>query len=380
MTIRVWERYGRLRIYVHARGLEVGWSEPRTGRFDLAEPAMAALFWAEVETECQRLTQAGKLESPAPAGPLPVRRVWVPASSPRPPGRRAFSRPVGRARSAATARSMAASGAAGSRAPAELSQADPAPAAISPAALVPAQRLATPAESAPAESAPAEAGPHWVVRDPDWDDLAANRPGDSARARARQLRREHPVRSAAADLLGRGSAASMFAAGAKGERAVGRALDRWAARRGWRVLHAVPVGRNGADIDHVIIGPFGVVTVNTKTSGTSVWVGEYGMTVGGKTVDYLPKSRAEARRARQLLSKAAGTPVPVASVIVFVGVSRFSMTRGGPADVAVLRSPRGLRRWLRQQPPVLEEQAVSLLYEVARKPATWQPGPPPRRR
>jgi hypothetical protein len=358
---------------VHARGLEVGWSEPRTGRFDLAEPAMAALFWAEVEAECQRLTQVGKLESPAPVGPLPVRRVWVPALSPRPPGRRESSRPVGRARSAATARSVAASAMAGSRAPAEASQADPAdPAlaepAVSPVALVPAPRLATPAET----------GQHWVVRDPDGDDLAANRPGDSARARARQLRREHPVRSAAADLLGNGSVARRFAAGAKGERAVGRALDRWAARRGWRVLHAVPVGRNGADIDHVIIGPFGVVTVNTKTSGTSVWVGEYGMTIGGKAVDYLRKSRAEARRARQLLSKAAGTGVPVASVIVFVGVRRFSMTRGGPADVAVLRSPRALRRWLRKQPQVLEEQSVSLLYEVARKPATWQPAPPPR--
>jgi hypothetical protein len=333
---------------VHARGLEVGWSEPRTGRFDLAEPGMAALFWAEVETECQRLTQAGELESLAPDGPLPVRRVWVPASSsPRPPGRRGSSRPVSPARSAVTARStIAASAIAGSRAAAAL-----------PAALVPAPRLATPA----------------------WGDLAVNRPGDSARGRARQLRREHPVRSAAADLLGTGSVARRFAAGAKGERAVGRALDRWAARRGWRVLHAVPVGRNGADIDHVVIGPFGVVTVNTKTSGTSVWVGEYGMTIGGKTVDYVRKSRAEARRARQLLSKAAGTGVPVASAIVFVGVRRFSVTGGGPADVAVLRSPRALRRWLRQQPPVLGEQAVSLLYEVARKPAAWQPAPAARR-
>ena len=38
--------------------------------------------------------------------------------------------------------------------------------------------------------------------------------------------------------------------------------------------------RAGADIDHVVIASFGVVTVNTKTTKTRVWVGEYGMTVG----------------------------------------------------------------------------------------------------
>jgi hypothetical protein len=57
---------------------------------------------------------------------------------------------------------------------------------------------------------------------------------------------------------------------------VGRKLNRWAAAAGWHVLHAVPIGTRGTDIDHVVIGPFGLVTVNTKTTSTSVWVGEFG--------------------------------------------------------------------------------------------------------
>jgi hypothetical protein len=207
---------------------------------------------------------------------------------------------------------------------------------------------------------------------PDPDDLAGRRPGAAALARSRQLRRERPLLSTAADLLGRRSPARLFAIGAKGERVVGRRLDRWAGRRGWQVLHAVPVGRQGADIDHVVIGPFGVVTVNTKATGTSVWVGEHGMKVGGTTVDYLRKSRAEAARAGRLLGLAAGGRVPVRAAIVFVGARRFAVARGGPRDVAVLRDPAALRRWLRRQGAVLAPERVAEVYAAARRPATWQ--------
>jgi hypothetical protein len=116
-----------------------------------------------------------------------------------------------------------------------------------------------------------------VIPDREGDDLARNAPGSSASARARELRREHPLLTSAAAALGIRTSAQQFAAGARGERTVGRQLNRWAARYGWHVLHAVPVGRRGADIDHVVIGPFGVVTVNTKATSTAAWVGEYGL-------------------------------------------------------------------------------------------------------
>ena len=227
-------------------------------------------------------------------------------------------------------------------------------------------------EAAAPPDPPAAAAEHWIVRDPGWDDLARNVPGASARARARELRRDHPLRTSAAALLGIRTSARSFAAGARGERTVGRQLSRWAARYGWHVLHAVPVGQRGADIDHVIIGPFGVVTVNTKTTGTAVWVGEYALTIGGKSVDYLRKSRTEASRAARLLSRATGLSVPVQPAIVFVGAQRVTVRRGGPADVAVLAAPRLLRRWLRRQPAALPPGQVEAIYQAARRPATWQ--------
>jgi hypothetical protein len=144
------------------------------------------------------------------------------------------------------------------------------------------------------------------------------------------------------------------------------------------VLHAIPVGNRGTDIDHVVIGPFGMVTINTKTTRTSVWVGEFGILVGRTKVDYLRKSRAEARRAGLLISRAAGWPVPVQPAIVFVGARRFTTRRGGPADVAVLPSARALRRWLRKQPAVLGPGQVAAIYATARRPSTWQRRAKPR--
>ena len=314
LNSRVWRRYGQLRIYVSADNGPVGWFDPRTGRFQLSQPGLRDEFWAEVRAECQRLLADGHIKEPA----------FPPEASPAAPQQPSPVMPVS-------------------------------------------QPLAGP-------PAPGErwSGQHGVGRDPDSDDLARNEPGASASARARELRREHPLLTSAAAVLGIRTSAQSFADGARGERTVGRQLSKWAARYGWYVLHAVPVGRRGADIDHVVIGPFGVITVNTKTTVTAVWVGEYGLTVGGKSVDYLRKSRSEASRAGRLLDRATGLSVPVQPAIVFVGARRVAIRRGGPADVAVLPSPRALRQWLRKQAPVLEPSQVDAIYEAARRPASWQ--------
>ena len=309
LNSRVWRRYGQLRIYVSVDKDPVGWFDPRTGRSQLSQPRWHDEFWAAVRGECQRLLADGHISEPE-----------------LPPG---------------------ASPAVQREPPPEMPVAQP-------------------------ETRPPASGPHWVVRDPEWDDLARNAPGASASARARELRREHPLLTSAAAMLGVRTSAEQFAAGARGERTVGRQLNRWATRYGWHVLHAVPVGQRGADIDHVVIGPFGVVTVNTKTTGTAVWVGEYGLTIGGKPVDYLRKSRREASRASRLLHRATGLEVPVQSAIVFVGARRVTVRRGGPPDVAVLPTPRALSRWLRKQPPALRPDLVETIYETARRPASWQ--------
>ncbi len=64
--------------------------------------------------------------------------------------------------------------------------------------------------------------------------------------------------------------------------------------------------------------------------------------------------------------------MPVQAAIVFVGARKVTVRGGGPADVAVLPTPRALRHWLHSRPPVLQPGQVEALYEAARRPGSWQ--------
>jgi len=76
-------------------------------------------------------------------------------------------------------------------------------------------------------------------------------------------------------------------------------LDRLRRRSSeWRVLHSVPVGTGRGDIDHVLIGRPGVVTINTKhhRAGRLALNGDE-LIVNGRPTDHIPKARREAERA-----------------------------------------------------------------------------------
>lgn len=92
------------------------------------------------------------------------------------------------------------------------------------------------------------------------------------------------------------------------------------------VLHAVPVGAGSSDIDHVLIGPAGVFTVNTKNhSGQSVWVAGQTMMVAGKKQRHLYNASHEAERAAKLLTRAVNQAVDVCGVVVVVAPKRLTI-------------------------------------------------------
>jgi hypothetical protein len=95
--------------------------------------------------------------------------------------------------------------------------------------------------------------------------------------------------------------------GAAGEIRVGVQLDKLTRRDPrWHTLHSVPVGTRGSDIDHVVIGPGGVFTINTKHHpGAEIWVGGDTVLVNGVRQAYVRNSRHEAERAGRLLSRRA---------------------------------------------------------------------------
>jgi Nuclease-related domain. len=63
------------------------------------------------------------------------------------------------------------------------------------------------------------------------------------------------------------------------------------------VFNDVPIGQLGANIDHVVVGPGGTFTVNTKNRSGKVWLAPRTLLVNGIKTDYLPKAAGEAARA-----------------------------------------------------------------------------------
>lgn len=246
------------------------------------------------------------------------------------------------------------------RAAVEQAVARPVPAAGR--AVVPAESVVPPPDREPAP-------PDVVARV--CTDLADNRPGQAARRQAVALRRSAPVRTFVERLLGLHTEERSWRVGADGEEAVAARLRRLDAD--WRVLHAVPVGTRGSDIDHVVIGPAGVFTVNTKHHPRSrVWVGGDTVLVGGTRQPYVRNSRHEARRASRLLTAACGFPVAAVGLVAVVG-ARDLTVRSQPAggDVHLL-SGRTIDRWLRSRPVgVLTAAQVGAVHERARRSTTW---------
>ncbi|MEV6313761.1 nuclease-related domain-containing protein [Streptomyces sp. NPDC051776] len=201
---------------------------------------------------------------------------------------------------------------------------------------------------------------------PPEDDLALNRPGDAVRARANELAPSR-VRYALGKLVGRQSEADSWMKGLKGEKTIGGELERLT-RRGWRVLHSIPLPGE-VDIDHLLLGPGGVFSINTKRHpGAQVWVGDESVKIGNKPYPYVRKSRHEARRAAKALTRACGFEVVVHPVLAFVGTAKVTVVPSLD-DVRVLRDREFAA--LGPMTGVLHPSTLDAIYAMARSRRTW---------
>jgi hypothetical protein len=199
------------------------------------------------------------------------------------------------------------------------------------------------------------------------DDLAVNPPGASLRD---LLDESDPglLQRMISRVLRRPTERDSWRKGLEGERRVGAELNRLG-RHGWRVLHSIPLA-NKVDIDHLLIGPGGVFSINTKHHHKrAVWVGDDSVKVDhGKPAPYARKSRAEANRVVRVLERYCDFPVPVEPVLVIVGVSelkvvatQLSVRVYEERQVAALAPLSG----------VLTADQVEQVYSVARHRQAW---------
>lgn len=205
-----------------------------------------------------------------------------------------------------------------------------------------------------------------------WTDLIHNAAGAAARKEAVRQRQAAPVRTFMARALRIHTDERAWRVGADGEEKVAAQLVKLAKRdQRWRYLHAIPVGKKGSDIDHFVVGPGGVYTLNAKRHpGANLWIGGNTFMVNGHRQDYVRNSRFEAERAAKLLTRACGRPVHVTAVIVPVDAKSITI-KTKPADVGVVNR-MSLVKWLRERGSVLDPEAIELIFAAARRSTTWE--------
>lgn len=203
--------------------------------------------------------------------------------------------------------------------------------------------------------------------------LITNKAGASARQQADELRAAEPVRTRLARLLKVHTDERAYRIGADGEEEVGRRLDKLDPSK-WLALHDIIRNHTGTNVDHLVIGPAGVFSLNTKHHPKGkVVVTEKGLRVNGYRTNYLPVAVSEAAKVGQVLERAVGHPVAIRPVIVIMGAELEA--RSATPDVDVIRR-RDLPKWFTRLPEVLGKAQTQDLMAAAGRPSTWKPAPP----
>lgn len=150
--------------------------------------------------------------------------------------------------------------------------------------------------------------------------------------------------------------------GREGERVVGQYLEGLRGQ-GYRVFHDV-VG-DGFNVDHVLIGPAGVFSVETKTRSkpagdARVQFDGIQLAVAGFEPDRDPivQAKAQASWLRELLGESTGKAFRVRPVVLFPGW--FVEQKGTSAREVWVLNPKALRAFIDREPRVLGEEEIRL--------------------
>ncbi|MFI9319659.1 nuclease-related domain-containing protein [Kitasatospora aureofaciens] len=226
----------------------------------------------------------------------------------------------------------------------------------------------TPAKATPARVPQPRAEVPFLPPMREEDDLAQNLPGAGLESLVRAGEEKYKLLVRLAAKLSRqrlGDSSTLR--GLEGEQIVGSRLGALKTA-GWKVLHGVPLP-SGSDIDHVVIGPPGVFTVNSKHHpGATVWVGDKVVKVNRNGFPYVENSEFEANRTARLLTEWCGFDVPVHPVIAIVGAQKITL--GAEPGVTVVDGEQ-IASVLSSRPAVLSPNRVDRVFTIARHRYVW---------
>ena len=149
---------------------------------------------------------------------------------------------------------------------------------------------------------------------------------------------------------------------------------------GWTVLHSVPIGTGGRDIDHVVVGPPGVFVINSKDHrGKSIWAGGYGLKVDGqKRSGYIQGVLKDIAIAEDKLSRGTGFTVEVRGAISFISPRTLKVTAppGSAEHPIIVTSDDYIASKLRAFRQEYSEEQIARIVEAAADPFTWMKAAP----
>jgi hypothetical protein len=152
--------------------------------------------------------------------------------------------------------------------------------------------------------------------------------------------------------------------GSEGERAVGEYLDRLR-EKGYRVFHDVLA--EGFNIDHVLVGPSGVYSIETKTRSKPVR-GDARVRFDGAVLtvagfeperDAIVQAKAQARWLSALIADTTDRRLFVKPVVLFPGW--FVEAAPGSQAQAWVLEPKALPTYLDNEPTRLSKEEVALV-------------------
>jgi Nuclease-related domain len=154
-----------------------------------------------------------------------------------------------------------------------------------------------------------------------------------------------------------------------GEIEVGATLDSLGAE--WVVLHALPTATEGAEIDHLVIGPGGVFAIATKNfAGLDVLASERTFIAGGIRYPYIRNIEYEIGRLERMLSTAADRPVQISAILALITPKSLDVP-DAHRDVAIVRAA-DLVGWLRNRVHTVSSEDVTSIASVAAQLSSWQ--------
>jgi hypothetical protein len=139
---------------------------------------------------------------------------------------------------------------------------------------------------------------------------------------------------------------------------------------GWHVVHAVPLGRQGTVVEHMLIGPGGIFSITSHAHpGAVIHIHDRTIDVDGSPVQYLRDARLEATRVQGVLRSAVGSELAVRAVLVLQGI--VEMRADAPPEDALVVARHDIPGVFRRFPPRLEPARADAIAAIARQRTTW---------